>query len=63
MSRAAYVIAGLSVLSLVTFMNPMEGNLWGFCPPSEGPKAIGVDAVVAAIDAIALWLIYRGFRA
>jgi hypothetical protein len=46
----------------VTFANPLVGNVLGFCPLSEGPKAIGIDALVAAIDTSAAWLIYRGFR-
>jgi hypothetical protein len=49
-------------LLLVTFANPLVGNVLGFCPLSEGPKAIGIDALVAAIDTSAAWLIYRGFR-
>ena len=61
MSRVAYILIGATVLCLVTFANPLEGNVLGFCPPSEGPKAIGIDVLVAAIDAAAIWLIYRGW--
>jgi len=62
MPRTAKIIVGVIVLLLVTFGNPLSGNVLGFCPPSEGPKAIGIDALVAAIDASAGWLIYLGFR-
>ena len=63
MAKVALVVVGVIVLLLVTFANPLEGNVLGFCPISEGPKAIGVDAGVAAVDAFALWVIYRGVRA
>jgi hypothetical protein len=56
------VVIGAAVLLAVTFGNPLAGNVLGFCPPSEGLKAIGVDAIVAVIDASSVWLIYRGFR-
>ncbi len=56
------VIVGVIVLLLVTFANPIEGNVLGFCALSKGPKAIGIDVVVVAIDASAVWLIYRGLR-
>ena len=62
MPRAAYILTGVAVLILVTFFNPMVGNVLGFCPPSEGPKALGIDATVAMIDAAAIWLLYRGWR-
>jgi hypothetical protein len=29
---------------------------------AEDPKAVGIDAIVAAIDGSAAWLIYRGLR-
>ena len=61
MLRAAYVAIGITVLGLVTFANPLEGNVLGFCPFSEGPKAMGIDAIVALVDMGAAWLIYRGF--
>ena len=61
--RTVLVLLGLAVLSLVTFANPIEGNVLGFCPPSEGPKAIQIDVVVAIIDLSAGWLVYRGLRA
>jgi hypothetical protein len=56
------ILAGAIGLLLVTFANPLAGNVLGFCPISEGPKAIGIDAIVAGIDATAAWLIYRGLR-
>ena len=62
MPRAAKTAVGVLVLLLVTFANPITGNVLGFCPISEGPKAIGIDAVVAVIDVAAVWLIYSGFR-
>jgi hypothetical protein len=63
MSRAALIAVGVILLALTMFASPFDGNILGFCPISEGPKAVGVDAVVAAIDAVGLWLIYRGIRA
>jgi hypothetical protein len=62
MPRAAQIAVGVAVLLLVTFANPLAGNILGFCPPSEGAKAVSIDAVVAAIDASAGWLIYRGLH-
>jgi hypothetical protein len=62
MPKPLMVILGAGVLLLVTFANPIEGNVLGFCPISEGPKAIQIDALVAAIDLAAVWLIYRGWR-
>ena len=62
MPRAVYILIGVTILLLVTFANPLEGNVLGFCPPSEGPKAIGIDVLVAVIDAAAIWLLYRGLR-
>jgi hypothetical protein len=56
------IIGGAIVLVLVTFANPINGNVFGFCPFSEGPKAIGIDAIVAAIDVSAVALLYRGLR-
>jgi hypothetical protein len=50
------------VLLLVTFANPFAGNVLGFCPISEGPKAVGIDVIAAGIDLSAAWLIYRGVR-
>jgi hypothetical protein len=35
----------------------------GFCPPSEGTKAVMIDGVVTLIYASGIWLIYRGVRA
>jgi hypothetical protein len=63
MPNVAMIVVGVIVLALVTFANPIEGSVLGFCPISEGPKAVGIDVVVAAIDASALWLIYRGVPA
>jgi hypothetical protein len=57
------VIIGAVVILLVTFANPLAGNVLGFCPLSEGPKALGIDAIVATVDTSAAWLIYRGLRA
>jgi hypothetical protein len=63
MPKAAYVLIGTAVLLAVTFANPLVGNVLGFCPPSEGSKAVMIDGVVALIDASCVWLIYRGVRA
>ena len=63
MPRIAIGVVGALVLLLVTFANPIVGNVLGFCPISEGPKAIGIDALVVAIDVTAGWLIYRAFLA
>jgi len=57
------VIIGAVVILLVTFANPLAGNVLGFCPLSEGPKALGIDAIVATVDTSAAWLMYRGLRA
>jgi hypothetical protein len=54
------ILAGATVLLLVTFASPLDGNVLGFCPISEGPKVIGVDGIAALLDASALWLLYRG---
>lgn len=62
MRRAGLVIIGVVLLGAVTFANPLDGNVLGFCPVSEGPKAVGVDVVVALIDVAAVWLLYRGIR-
>ncbi len=62
MRRAGLVAIGILVLCSVTFANPLEGNVLGFCPLSEGPKAVGVDAVVALVDAASVWLLYLGLR-
>jgi hypothetical protein len=62
MRRAGLVIIGVIVLGTVTFANPLEGNVLGFCPVSEGPKAIAVDTIVGLIDAVSVWLLYRGLR-
>jgi len=63
MPKAAYVLIGVTLLLAVTFANPLAGNVLGFCPPSEGTKAVMIDGVVMLIDASCLWLIYRGVRA
>lgn len=63
MPRAAYVLAGIVVLLAVAFGNPLAGNVLGFCPPTEGTKAVMIDGVVTLIYASGLWLIYRGVRA
>jgi hypothetical protein len=62
MPKMALLIVGTIVLLLVTFANPIQGNVFGFCPFSEGPKAMGIDALVAVVDLTAVWLIYRGLR-
>ena len=63
MPKAAYLLIGIAVLLGVTFANPLAGNVLGFCPPSEGTKAMMIDSVVILIDASCLWLIYKGVRA
>jgi hypothetical protein len=63
MRRAGLLAIGILVLCSVTFANPLDGNVLGFCPVSEGPKSVGVDAVVALIDAASIWLLYLGLRA
>jgi hypothetical protein len=63
MRKKAVGIGAVIVLLLVTFAGPMDGNVLGFCPISEGPKAVGIDALVAAVDVTAVWLIYRAFMA
>lgn len=50
------------MLGTVTFANPLAGNVLGFCPVSEGPKAVGVDALAGLLDVTAAWLLYRGLR-
>jgi hypothetical protein len=62
MSRAAQVLIGATVLALVTFAHPIEGNTLGFCPLFKSPLHTANDVVVAAIDISAVWLIYRGLR-
>jgi hypothetical protein len=62
MRRAGLVLIGVVALCAVTFANPLDGNVLGFCPVSEGPKAIAIDSVVALIDAGAVWLLVRGLR-
>ena len=63
MPRVAMILAGAIVLVLVTFANPLAGNVLGFCPLSEGPKAVGINGIVALVDLSAAWLLYRGLRA
>lgn len=63
MRRAGLVAIGVIALCSVTLANPLEGNVLGFCPVSEGPKAVAVDAVVALMDAASIWLVYLGLRA
>ena len=63
MPKKADGLGAVIVLLLVTFANPLAGNVLGFCPISEGPKAIGIDTLVAAVDVTAVWLIYRAFMA
>jgi hypothetical protein len=63
MTKAAYLLTGTVVLLAVAFANPLAGNVLGFCPPSEGTKAVMIDGVVTLIYASGIWLIYRGVRA
>jgi len=53
MPRIAIGVVGALLLLLVTFAKPIVGNVLGFCPMSEGPKAIWIDALVVAIDVTA----------
>ena len=62
MRQAAMVALGVVLFSLVTFAHPFEGNTYGFCPLFKSPIHTANDVVVAAIDIIAVWLIYRGLR-
>jgi hypothetical protein len=62
MARAAQILLGATVLILVTFAHPLEGNTYGFCPLFKSPLHAGNDVVVAAIDIASVWLIYRGLR-
>jgi hypothetical protein len=62
MSRLTKIVLGVLVLLIVTFANPLAGNVLGFCPLSEGPKAVSIDAVVAIIDIAAASLVYSGLR-
>jgi hypothetical protein len=62
MRRVLFVLVGVLVLSAVTFANPLEGNVLGFCPPSEGHKAIAIDGVVAFVDLACVSLVYLGLR-
>ena len=62
MPKVAMVALGIIALLLVTFAHPIEGNTLGFCPIFKSPLHAANDAVVAAIDISAVWLIYRGLR-
>jgi hypothetical protein len=62
MARAAQILLGVTVLALVTFAHPFEGNTYGFCPLFKSPLHAANDVAVAAIDIAAVWLIYRGVR-
>jgi hypothetical protein len=62
MRKAALIAVGISVLLLVTFAHPFEGNTYGFCPIFKSPLHAANDVVVAALDITAVWLIYRGIR-
>jgi hypothetical protein len=62
MRRAGLVLIGVIVLCGVTFASPLDGNVLGFCPPSEGPKAIAIDGIVGILDFASIWLVYRGVR-
>ena len=56
------VVVGLSVLLLLAFAHPFEGNTYGFCPIFKSPLHTANDVLVAALDITAVWLIYRGIR-
>ena len=60
--KAAYLLIGTVLLLAVAFASPFAGNVLGFCPPSEGTKAVMIDGVVTLIYASGLWLIWRGLR-
>jgi hypothetical protein len=62
MRNAVMVAIGITMLLLVTFAHPFEGNTLGFCPFFKSPLHAANDVVVAAIDISAVWLIYRGLR-
>ena len=62
MPKAAYIVIGMVVLFAVMFGSPFTGSVLGFCPPSEGTKALMIDSVVTLIYASGLWMIYRGIR-
>jgi hypothetical protein len=62
MRRAVLILIGVIVLGAVTFASPLQGNVLGFCPPSEGSKAIVIDGVVALIDLACVGLVFRGLR-
>ena len=62
MARAAQIILGATVLVLVVFAHPIEGNTLGFCRFFKSPLHAANDVMVAAIDISAVWLIYRGLR-
>lgn len=62
MARAARILIGVTLVGLVSFAHPFEGNTYGFCPIFKSPIHTANDVVVAAIDVTALWLIYRGLR-
>ena len=59
MARAAQVVVGATVLILITFAHPFEGNTYGFCPIFKSPLHTANDVVVAALDVASVWLIYR----
>jgi len=62
MPKAAMIAIGIVVLLLVIVFHPFEGNTLGFCPFTKSPLHAANDVVVAAIDAGAVWMIYRGLR-
>jgi len=62
MLRAGLVVVAVLLFCGVTFANPLQGNVLGFCPLSEGPKAFAVDGVVAALDVGSVWLAYYALR-
>jgi len=62
MPKAAMIAIGIVVPLLVIVFHPFEGNTLGFCPLTKSPLHAANDVVVAAIDAGAVWMIYRGLR-
>ena len=62
MLRVAKIAVGLTLLGLLSFKHPFEGNTYGFCPITKSPLHATNDVVVAAIDVASVWLIYRGLR-
>ena len=60
LNRAAGIIVGGILLS-VTTRNSGPNTILGFYPPTSG-EWIGADLVTLAVDAVAVWAIYRGLQ-